>query len=68
MNKHDCPVCHIEMIPARQKENCIQEYKCPACGFSDLYDSLPLENWKEGIDNFLEVNKDILNISDSTKY
>jgi len=44
------------MIPATQEENCIQEYKCSICGFNNLYDSLPLEKWKDGIGKFLEVN------------
>jgi len=56
MNKYNCPRCLMEMIPKTQEKNCIQEYKCPVCGFSDLYDSLPLEDWKDGIDRFLKEN------------
>ena len=36
MNKNNCPQCNTEMIQKTQEENCIQEYKCPVCGFSDL--------------------------------
>ena len=43
-----------------QEENCIQEYKCPVCGFSDLYDSLLLEEWKDGIDRFMKENINVL--------
>ena len=60
MNKNNCPQCNTEMIQKTQEENCIQEYKCPVCGFSDLYDSLPSKEWEEGMDKFLETNKDIL--------
>jgi len=56
MNKFNCPRCNTEMISETQEENCIQEYKCLICGFSDLYDSLPVEEWEEGMDKFLEVN------------
>jgi len=54
MNKYYCPYCHIEMIPSTQEENCIQKYKCPNCDFSDLYDSLPIEKWEEGMDKIVK--------------
>ena len=60
MNKYNCPRCNTEMIPKTQEENCIQEYKCPICSFINLYDSLPLEDWEEGIDKFLEENMKII--------
>jgi len=60
MNKYNCPRCNTEMIPATQEENCIQEYRCLTCGFSDLYDSLPVEEWEDGMDKFLEANMKII--------
>jgi len=57
MNKYNCPHCNTEMMPMTQEENCIQEYKYSTCGFSGLYDSLPVEEWEDGMDKFMKCLK-----------